>query len=472
MPRRVMFDGKVQEFPDDATDDEISAALGGGGTEKKSWSLPGFISNAGSSAANFAGNIAKAVTSPRQTLSTLSDVAQGGMVRGAQALGVKDGWTPEAEGRGQKFDAVIGSYKERYGSPAKAAQTLYEDPVGVASDVSMVAGGAGLMAGAARLPRVANAAHAVSKATNPLSAVKALPKPNIDALSKRMYQSALKPSSKDGLGSIDEMTNAGLEAGIPVSRGGLDKTRAAIDTIDNQVESTIKAGAERGLTVDPTKVAGYTDRSIGKFIYQADNAADLAAVKGVRDRFLEQNSVKAPYTKIAPIVNEGSGFMPVGKGNTVMPRPIPVDSAHAMKRGTYRKLRDDYGELGSAPKEALKDLARGLKEGVYEHFPELRHLGQQEKVLIDLEQALERFAIRHGNKDLVGIGTPIFGTAAGVASGSGAGAALGAILKSAIDNPSIKSHLAIALKRASKAPPPPAGTARAVNAVSNLASQQ
>lgn len=455
--------------PDPEDWETVSGAVPSAAPKPKS--LSGFASNVAKSAGDFVGGIATAAMSPRQTLSNLSDVAQGAVVRGAQAVGVKDGWTPDAESRGQKFDALVGSYKQRYGSPSAAAETLYSDPVGAAADLSMIAGGAGGVLKAAGMGKAAQKANAISQATNPLVAVpraisKAVPKGLKEKAAHRMYQGALKPPPGSfKREEVAAMVDKGLVEGIPVSSKGLGTVRNRIDAIDDQVAGMIKEGAEAGKTVDPTKVASYTKRAEEAFT--TVDPADINPIHGVRDRFLEKQSVKAPYTKVKPATEEGlTGYVPIGKGETSIPKPIPIDEAQALKRNTYRDIRESYGEQSSAVREAKKDLARGLKDGVYAHYPELKALGSSEKVLVDLETALERFANRHGNRDLIGLGGPakiLTGATAG-----GAGGAMGA-LAAALEIPFVKSKLAIALKKsASKPSGGPARVRQGMNITSGL----
>lgn len=455
MPRRVSFGGKVQEFPDNATDDEIGAALEAGSkppalSEPKS--VGGFGRNVASSAGKFAQGIGSAVMHPIDTAMNMGDVAYGGVLKGMKAVGIPGELSPEEQQQVGKFDGLVDTYKNRYGSMEKIGDTLYTDPVGVAADVSMVAGGAGAALKGAGFAKAAQKANAVSQATNPLvslpRAASRIPgvRTGIDQAAKRMYQGGLKPPP--GTFSSEEvgaMVDKGLNDGIPVSGSGLEKTRGKIDTINKTVAKTIGEGAEQGKAVDPVRVASKTERSMEAF--RTVDPADQAPITGVRDRFVDKNSTKAPYTKVAPGVDE-PGYVEIGKGETSVPKQIPVDEAQRLKQNTYRDIRESYGEQASGVREAKKDLARGLKEQIYEHFPELQQLGQEEKVLIDLENALERYSNRHGNRDMVSLGGPAkIGTLAAVGGGVGATAgAIGALL----EIPAVKSRLAIAIRAAQR----------------------
>lgn len=422
-------------------------------------SLGGFAQNAVKSAGNFVGGIANAALHPIDTASNLGDVAYGGVIKGMKAVGIPGELNEEEKQQVGKFDSLVDNYRNRYGSPGKAVNTLYEDPVGVAADVSMVAGGAGAALEAGGMTRLARAANAASQATNPLvgparlagKATGAAVKKGFEAAGwtpERMYQSALKPSTALPREDVAALVNAGLKEEIPVSAKGLEKTRTNIDQINTDIADTINKGAQQGKAVQPTKVAGYTSRSVDKFKDQVNPTADLGSIGGSTKEFLETQG------KVTPANPQGI--------------PIPVDKAQKLKQGTYSKLRDSYGEIGTAAKEAQKDLARGLKEEIYAQFPELRDKGLREKALIDLETTLERFANRHGNKDLVGIGSTIAGSAAHAATGSNPIAAIGMLAKSALDNPGIKSKIAIALKASKRAARQPARIRQGVNVVERV----
>jgi hypothetical protein len=126
--------------------------------------------------------------------------------------------------------------------------------------------------------------------------------------------------------------------------------------------------------------------------------------------------------------------------------------AQAMKQGTYRVLRGKFGEQGSASVEAQKALARGLKEEIASQFPEIAKLNADESRLLDLQPVLEKAVNRISNHQAIGIGTPVAGAAAKAVTGSGGVAAVASVLKGVLDNPGVKSRLAIAISKSSKIP--------------------
>src|SRR5262249_8299174 len=137
------------------------------------------------------------------------------------------------------------------------------------------------------------------------------------------------------------------------------------------------------------------------------------------------------------------------------PTPAPAmgaAKAQAMKQGTYRVLKGKFGEQGSASVEAQKSLARGLKEEIAIQFPEIDGLNAQESKLLGLQPVLERAVNRIGNHQAVGIGTPVAGAAAKAVTGNGYVAGAISTLKAVLDNPMVKSRLAIAISKGASIP--------------------
>lgn len=434
MPRTVKYNGVTQQFPDDATDDEIRAAL-------EAADKP-----AGKTVAGFGSNI---LTSGVKFLKD--------MVRGADYLGGKGVeavldpvGTVNNIAQFHPLDALSAMkehFKKRYPSVQGALETTYEDPIGVLSDISTVAGGvgaAGKLGALGKVPmagKVGRVATAVSNATNPLNVgripMAMTPKKSTTAMAERLQESALKIPPSINRGDRMAMIRASLspENRIVAGESGLNKTRAIIDDINDKVDTAVTDAAQAGKTADPEVVAGYTKRSKGQFSEQVNSEADLAAIEGSKQEFLRKHSAEAPFTEVQP-ATEFEGYIPTGTGTTRIPQAIPLDVAQAEKRGTYRKLRDSsYGEMSTATKEAQKDLARGLKDQVYDQLPdEIKALGPKEKILIDLESVLERFANREGNKQFIPLPTA-----------ASHGITMGLITKFIDGSPALKSQIAIAM---------------------------
>lgn len=251
------------------------------------------------------------------------------------------------------------------------------------------------------------------------------------------YQSALKPSTTLAPQKVADAVDTGLSQGIPISKAGVQKLNSLLEDLQDKVTQTIGSG--QGKTVNPYSVASRLSDTAAQFSKQVNPNADLKAISEAGNGFLENN-----------------------------PGPIPAADAQAMKVGTYRQLSSKaYGEMQTAAKESQKSLARGIKEELAVQFPELNNLNAGESRLYNLEPMLEHAVNRIGNHQLLGIGTPIMGTATKAVTGSSGLGGAAAIMKVVLDNPAIKSRLAIAVARGSGVSLPMA-QARVLSFVSGL----
>ena len=234
----------------------------------------------------------------------------------------------------------------------------------------------------------------------------------------RLYQSALKPTwnmvKKEGL----EMVDTGLKEGVPVTHKGLAMIEGRIEKLGSEIKKGILYNAAQGKTVDSTKVLSTLDEL--ESFYRNTGAPDdgLKVLKDLREEFTRNH------------------------GQT-----IPIDVAQKIKVNTYRLLKKSYGEFKGAKVEGLKQEARGLKEQISSVFPEIAGLNEKQSKLLGLDESLTRAVWRIDNHQMMGIGSGIAATA-GHAMLGGAGAIAWFAGKMLLDDPGMKSKLAIALYRA------------------------
>lgn len=242
------------------------------------------------------------------------------------------------------------------------------------------------------------------------------------------YESALKPSTTLPQAQRAAIVKTGLDNAIPVSKAGLEKLGDLIDDYNQKIKDVIDTDPTR--PIDPNKVATRTDSTKARFSNQVNAGGDLAAIDASKQQFLTEQ-----------------GATP---GNPAP--PMNAVDAQAMKQGTYRVLKGKFGEQGSAAVESQKDLARGLKEEIASQFPEIKNLNGGLSQMLDLEPIIERAVNRNSNHQLIGIGTPVAGAAAKAVTGSGSVGVVASTLKAVLDNPSVKSRLAIAVSKGGKIP--------------------
>ena len=235
---------------------------------------------------------------------------------------------------------------------------------------------------------------------------------------QKLYQSALKPTWAMEKKAGESLVKTGLEEGIPVSSAGLAQAENKIDAIRREISSGIQMHAAQGKTVDSSKVLDTLNDLEDFYRKTAAPQEGLDAIQHVKDEF-----------------------------NAFHGQQIPVDVAQQIKINTYSLLRKSYGEMKAAKVEAVKQVARGLKEQISQVFPEIASLNEQQSHMLDLTDALHRAVWRIENHQMMGIGSPL-AASAGHALLGGPGAVAGFVGKLVLDDPTVKSKLAIALSKA------------------------
>jgi hypothetical protein len=263
------------------------------------------------------------------------------------------------------------------------------------------------------------------------------------------YQSALKPPTTMAPEKVSSIVNTGLNQEIPVSKAGAEKLSSLIDDLNDKVTAEIKA--RPGRTIDPNAVATRAD-SVKPQFNTVNASQDQAAIEASKQQFLAEQGAK-PAVPAGPAQSTGvldaQGNPIVRPGTPAKPAtpaaPMAAEDAQAMKQKTYQQNK--YGELTSATREAQKALARGLKEELENAFPELHDINQQLGQAYNLEPVLERAIVRQGNHQGIGISTPIAAGATKAVTGSNLAATAVGALKAVVDDPVVKSRLAIALNK-------------------------
>ncbi len=223
-----------------------------------------------------------------------------------------------------------------------------------------------------------------------------------------------------------QMVDTGLGLKIPVSGEG----SAALDAHIQGLRDAINAGVDQhtaaGRGVDASKVLESLDGLKDWARRTIDPQPKLEAIQRLEDNFIEAHG-----NTILPAQSPGSG-------------QIPLDKAQQLKINTYGEIKNAYGQMSAVETEAKKQIARGLKEQISSVFPEISGLNEQQSKAIGLDEALTRAVWRIDNKEMLGIGVPL-AAAGGHAIMGGPGAAATMISKLLLDNPTLKSKLAIAI---------------------------
>lgn len=476
--RIVEYEGTIHQFPPDATDEEIQAALSGvsqpGLTAGTTAYLPrsidellnqgayqaptddsgaermppgeksalGFAKNIGKSGFAFAESVGNTVLHPVDSLSGMGQVLLGLI---SSAL---DASTPSRNSEVKRYlpyrevaEAFASALGERYGGTDKLIETLYQDPIGVAADLSVLLGGGGaLLRGGGALLKGSNAAKTANVLTKAGGKVSALGQ-TIDpiaqtargatmAISKglektrlpeRLYQSSLRPSLQGNASRVQRKISTGLEENLSVSRSGVEKLRSAIDELEVMKSELLEQATAKGKTIDPRRVAARVDDLANRLRRQVNPLSDLTDIGNVIDEFLATN-----------------------------PAPIPVARAQAMKSTTYGKLKNQYGnadKISTAKAAALKALSRGLKEELEQIIPELKSINFRESKFLDLESSLNYAVESAANRQISGPAAAVTGLAAGALAGDVKIGLSAAALQAVLSDPALRSRLAIITSR-------------------------
>jgi hypothetical protein len=324
------------------------------------------------------------------------------------------------------------AYNSATGGPKPGAgivQSFQQHPEDTAAQLA-----GGIVGGAALGPALGDAAAAIAPKLTGVAGNVAGRMTLLGKTPEEAYTSALKPSTVIPEAQRAGIVQSGLQNEIPVSKAGAEKLGDLIDDLNSKIKSTIASDPNR--PIDPNIVAKAADVTKAKFTNQVNAQPDLDAIEAVKQQFLKEQGGTAA-TAVSP----------------AQPAPtMGVADAQAMKQGTYRVLAGKYGEQGSASVEAQKALARGLKEEIANQFPEINGLNAEESKLLDLQPVLERAVNRISNHQAIGIGTPIAGTAVKALTGNTGAGIVATVLKSVLDNPAVKSRLAIAVSKSSNVP--------------------
>jgi hypothetical protein len=323
--------------------------------EKKS--VGGFLKNVVKSGgklvkdtASFVGN---AVVHPKKTLEDIADPlvgAVGKVIPGAATA------TQTA-----KANAVGGFYKERYGGVDKIKESLYNDPVGVFSDISALAG---LASGAAKLGglnRTAKVASTVSNVTNPLNVTKLVPGRNV--VSNRLKTSAEKSYT---------------QALSPTTKTNKLKTEKVVPGL---LEKRTVAFTHEGLQ---TKAAGHAQK-YGQRIEDAFDAIPEGTIRtNVKPIFDDLQKRKLKTTVKGVTVDE-----PAYKAFEDMQRKVlkiaEVDvSPQSMRefrqildKGTARNGNFAFTDADSVLAEARKATANAIRNQLAEELPDIGKINKE-----------------------------------------------------------------------------------------------
>jgi hypothetical protein len=365
-------------------------------------SVGGFLGNLATSGGRFIKDTASGLVDATKFF---GDIAPGGdparaMARAEQAK--------EMFRNAPRIISAAGSaVKKRYGGVEQIKDTLYNDPVGVASDIStiMMPAKAGLKAGG--FAKLAGVAGAVGEATNPMRAVGAVVEPLAHGAANLAVRSTLRPSAavRSDFGGSKAIADAVLKDRVYSDASAQRKLTDSVAQADSMIADAQAAGApgmRRAEVVGAVLGEPVADAKLRTRLGEPDATPELrAAAKGV----FRNN-----------------------------PRIIPPVDAQAMKRKAQQLAYEAGVDNNSIKKAAKTAEAKALRAGVERSVPEVGPVNERSQRLIGSQQAFQ--AAEDRPRALTNM-LSILGGGAGFAGLGPAGAVAVPMLMKAADSPRV-----------------------------------
>jgi len=213
--------------------------------------------------------------------------------------------------------------------------------------------------------------------------------PAFEAGGEKMMQKALRPTWEMlRSGKAQRAATTMLEEGYNPTRGGVNAMRMAASKSDDLAEALLSPSAS---TVDTRAVANRLGALLTKVEKSPLPEAGINAVQSAKAEFLA-HPLSSPTSVLT------------GRSD------IPVQLAQEMKQAAYRQLGDAaYGSglKPAAERDALKALARGLKEEIEAAVPGVAPLNARTGELLNAAKVAERRALVGGNNNIIPLGASV-----------------------------------------------------------------
>lgn len=347
-----------------------------------SWSdVPGkALENAPQSAIRTAQAMVYPVLHPIDTAKALGNIAYGAGSKAAGAIGIEQDPQHKIENEAQ-IDAVGKFFKERYGSVEGLKKSLAEDPVGVATDLSvMLTGGAALPARAGGVVgKVGEAVGKVGSALDPLATTARVAKGAGKLASElvglqsgvagKNYRLAFEAGNKGGSAQEafrDNMTGAASPSDV------VDMAKSATSQIAKERSDAYKADMTginaNQAPLDFAPVSDAIKKSYDSIIYKGISKSDAAAkvYNDVLNTTLK--FVDTPGTNTVEgfdALKQAIGEIRQKTEHGTLERKIANDAYQAVKSEIVRQVPDYAKAMRgySQASEKLDDLSKTFSLG-------------------------------------------------------------------------------------------------------------
>jgi hypothetical protein len=310
--------------------------------------------------------------------------------------------------------------KNRYGGMEQIKNTLYTDPVGIASDIStlLMPAKAGLKAGG--FTKLAKAAGAVSEATNPMRALGAVVEPMTHGAAQTIVRGTLRPPAavREDFGGAKGVANAVLKDRVFSEASAGQKLDTSVAKADQMLADAQAAGAAGVPRIDVA-------RSV---LGGPKDTAKLRTRLGVPDQTGDlTETAKAIY-----------------KNN---PRDIALTDAQAMKREAQALAYEAGADNQTVKKAAEIAKAKALRSGIEAKVPAVGPVNERSQRLLGSKLA---FGAAQDRPRALTNFLSLLGGAGGFASGGPIGAAAVPLLMKAMDSPRVGALTGIGINELGK----------------------
>lgn len=371
------------------------------------------------------------------------------------AQGIVNKFDPTTDKNEEYVDGIINFYKHRYGSFAKAKEAFATDPASIMMDAATLLGGfSGILKSASLvsdvsggvntakiLAKTGSIAGKLARTIDPInislkpaqSALKAIP----ERLPEKMWESAVKPSTRLSLEDRKLIVKTALENGVKPTQSGIDKVRKKIFDINSAITEKINNAVANGGKININDL----------FVY----------IKPLRDdaTISSQKAVNAIDNAMADIIKANDS---IGRES------LTPAQAQKLKIAVYNEAYSAYADT-KVPmfKKAKRAIGRAVKEQIENLHPEIKGLNKKEADFIKLEKEITNATKRLNNREFT-IGSLIPATvvgAAGGAIGGTTGATIGSgvgLALTVLRQPKVRLATAQAIHSARNAKIPSAAT--------------
>lgn len=301
--------------------------------------------------------------------------------------------------------AALGEYyKERYGGLEEFQNALYEDPVGVASDIAMLAMPASALKNIAKVGGKLGVQGADSVADTFQRAQKLLDKGDLinasglafttgvnklaaDDYATKLYQEIIKPSNTIPQETKTQIINHMLDTGITPDMKGQNAAQARISDALAQSDEIIEGSTA---TMPADRMLTY---------YAGEANPTQAQIRQDATRVGRSQVAQRRYDEL--------------EGSFVGDEPLTAQEVRNQRRIFDEEVsRDKAGRANTSSDNAKLDKGQAdhLRYELGEMVPEIKPLNRQISMDIPAKEFAELAAQRAGNNNTIGLGAKMMGS--------------------------------------------------------------